>query len=254
MNQPLRRSKSKALKCRENSSRWYSSDQTNAGSCSKKLIRLKSLVLDGVPCVTYEMQPFNCVSSIFTHQHWLIVFGIPWNGLVDNSSGDHIQSAWVRVPAIVAVEGDDVQMFSLKCPERQRQPSKWPHEWAYGFVVVMRNGNGSGHRTLWIEQSCVIGHRTKVGVGVNLLGPWFVCDRPHHNTGMIAISMNQLFERWFVLFQKGRRVVSAEKNDVNWSFLVSSWPKDDTHSASTLGHSSIIMMPCSSANCIDSSE
>lgn len=32
MNQPFRRRKSKALKCFENSSLWYSSDQTNAGS------------------------------------------------------------------------------------------------------------------------------------------------------------------------------------------------------------------------------
>lgn len=34
MNQPRRRKTSNALKCLENNSRWYSSDQTNAGNCN----------------------------------------------------------------------------------------------------------------------------------------------------------------------------------------------------------------------------
>lgn len=60
------------------------------------------------------MQPRNSISPVFSHDDGLIVNPMPVGGFFYHVVGDLRRLARVRVPTVVAVETDHVQMTTLE--------------------------------------------------------------------------------------------------------------------------------------------
>jgi hypothetical protein len=178
------------------------------------------------------MQSFHSVRSIFTHQNGLVMLLVPSTCFIFHITRHHVKSAGILIPSVVSIEAYNVKIL---CSQ----------------ILLGVYSNGGSDWSSWIQFSCVSHHFLKILISIRLTRSGLIGNRPHHNGRMIAITMNELLDAKFMIFEKLLIVVSVKLKLLNFFLHIL---QISTYSVSTEGHSSIIIIPCSSANCIDSSE
>lgn len=62
----------------------------------------------------YHMESFHRIGTVLGHQNGLVVHLVPGLGLLYHPIGDHVKPTSVRVPRIVPVKANDIEMLSLQ--------------------------------------------------------------------------------------------------------------------------------------------
>lgn len=94
-----------------------------------------------IPKPTYRMHSRHSIGSVLKHYHRFSVFLVPRHCLAYHVRGDHFQASRIRVPSVVPVEADNVQMLG-------------------GMVLGRGLIYGRRDRSMRIEEASVIGNGT----------------------------------------------------------------------------------------------